>query len=1171
VDMLRGQGSKKQKIQFAMEEAELRSLQVPSSAYRGLLSPSKNSYLPTLREQAQDRMQQLQKRERQRQAAVTSNETQDSEGRLRLRQTESVQEQLALSDISTEQLDSIKRDFELHDGCLDLEQFVRAMLRSLRMSEDTQYTSPRKPVPQKVSFQVESDAVKSAPSREPASAVSKKAKGASRDISRTAAVIELFRGVDVHGEGFVTWDEVSNYLIEHGLAGNDEFTVNSIKTYEPSPVEDPKKHDTAVEKLVYLEEIDALVCMSQNDRHFRLYDPRRCTVRHDVAGHRGTVVNCCYVDEIGQIATTSADMTVCLWDGQQLTLRNRMPAKDVQLCLQWDANSRSLFSGSIDGTLSRWDIDNMCLAETSRKSKKPIPINDLLMIKDINLLASASSDGNLYLWDVALLKTKKTFKGPKKGIFSLSYSPDYQCLLTAGIDKEALVWNPYVEKLPIFRLNGHVHALCGITAVPGTPQILTADVKGFFCLWDMRNFRCVQSFGGGEGKTETNTFCAIPPHNRVAAGGAKVVLYDYMDERGGESVTDTAGVIDALYNPNAGAFYTMSRRTVKAWDAGSGQLVKVLRDVSTNEITAACLSENGRKIYLGDSKGRVCAHGVISGAFLTEFEKHNHDISCIRTQKGKDRVFTASWDGTVKVHQEEFRRRPQTKAEFKNHRDGVTCMACSTELSLLASGGTDMQVCLYDIKTLKFDTALARFHHIISGLDFLPARCLLAVADHGGILSMWRVRPHPDKWACVFHFRNIPQPGGPLLGDLEVATLLPQTSQRVPVKGVCFAGEEFHRSNRDAKRPTWLYTADAKGVIRCWDLTVMCERRGVVDVDVKELFELQRSGQLALSNVPRSNSAGDNHAHSRLSLQSSVTPSPNPILLPGSGDDGQHHAQHRSKNASGGPFLTGIEADDASDDGKNGPPLITTVRAAVAPTGSVGEHSGGAANASEVSEARLIYEAEGHNEAISTISLSCEPHALITCGHDQRVRMWSTRLKLLGTLLQNGDQSFRFPYNLEAAQRTKLEEANDLLRHINPQDLIAKKLPPVVTKKTYDIPSIARKNLQFRDPIEQFKLAAEQVISDPDADEEDCRILFEQMEKMRGTHYSLGDSADTAHLRLSRRAEQRNAHSMRHRCASLSKDEAYAAEALARAMSNLGADSYGTYSAMAHSLHPRAR
>ena len=37
------------------------------------------------------------------------------------------------------------------------------------------------------------------------------------------------------------------------------------------------------------------------------------------------------------------------------------------------------------------------------------------------------------------------------------------------------VWNPYVERVPIFRLKGHTHALCGVSIVPNTPQVLSAD------------------------------------------------------------------------------------------------------------------------------------------------------------------------------------------------------------------------------------------------------------------------------------------------------------------------------------------------------------------------------------------------------------------------------------------------------------------------------------------------------------------------------------------------------------------------------------------------------------------------------------------------------------------------------------------------------------------------
>ncbi|CAE7839823.1 wdr5 [Symbiodinium sp. CCMP2592] len=55
----------------------------------------------------------------------------------------------------------------------------------------------------------------------------------------------------------------------------------------------------------------------------------------------------------------------------------------------------------------------MTLADI-RKGNHKKAINDLLMAQDINLLASASSDGSILMWDTATMKPKKTFKGHKK-------------------------------------------------------------------------------------------------------------------------------------------------------------------------------------------------------------------------------------------------------------------------------------------------------------------------------------------------------------------------------------------------------------------------------------------------------------------------------------------------------------------------------------------------------------------------------------------------------------------------------------------------------------------------------------------------------------------------------------------------------------------------------------
>lgn len=1090
---------------MVLEDAELRSLRIPSTAHRGSLSPSKHSYLPTLQEQArEDRPQSIASRKGATEAPVEA----EKKGGHALPETH------VLTDLSADVLENVKAEFVENGGALNGEQFVRAMLRNLDGGSGKS--------------QVSTTQESASPMR-------------SASI-RAAAVMDLFSHVDVHGESSVTWEDVSNYFIEQGMSGGDEFTVDSIKTYEVSQVKDVSKHETPVEKLVYLEQIDSLVCLSRGSRNFRLYDPKRCILKDTVPGHRGTVINCCYVDAWSQIATTAADMTICFWDSH-LQLRNRLAAKDVQLCLQWDRVSRSLFSGAIDGTLSRWDLNNMTLADL-RKGNHKKAINDLLMVHDINLLASASSDGSILMWDTTMMKPKKTFKGHKKGTFSLAYSMDYHCLLTAGLDQEALVWNPYVERVPIFRLKGHTHALCGVSIVPGTPQILSADVAGTFRLWDMRSFRCVQSFGGNETTlNDLNTFCIMPPHHRLAAGASRVILHDYMDEWGGESVTDTGGVTDALYNPTVGEFYTISKQTVKTWNANTGVLFKVLRDITQDEITAACVADNGRKIYLGDAKGRVQSHGLQNGAVLSVFDQHPTDISCLSIWKGTNKVFSSSWDGTVKISTDEGSRPPQLKAEFKNHRDGVTCLRGSPELLLLASGSTDMQVVLYDLKTMKFETALSRFQHVIAAVDFLPKRCLLVVADQGGHISFWRMRPHPDQWTCIFHFRNLPI----INGVLPSVTEVPPPTLAVPVCALRVSEEQLFRQSEDGEEeiidPPLIHTADSKGVLRVWTVSAMCKKRGVHALDVKDLFEQQRSGKMT-SPTRGKTVRGQRTAATRGTSPGTSSPRLGKALSP--------------QNSIGAAFLTGLDLESENDIARSLDHQDPTRSQAV----SVAQSD---------TEVQLLFEEEGHDDAgIISMYLTEEPNAVMTTGLDRRVRTWSSQLDRLGTLMQSQDRHFKFPFDPQAAQEVRLQAAAELLEYLAPENRL--RLPPIPgasSRSAHDmllsLSSGKTKPTKKKDAEKAWRVTAEQVMQAPeDVEEDDFRMLFEQMERGSMAGYPLESKERLVKISKALQAKQ-----MVHRANALSKEEAFAAERLAHAMAALGGDDYGTYAAMASSLKVR--
>ena len=53
-----------------------------------------------------------------------------------------------------------------------------------------------------------------------------------------------------------------------------------------------------------------------------------------------------------------------------------------------------------------------------------------------------------------------------------------------------MIWNPIVHK-KIFMLKGHNHALVGVKWMPGTNQIISADISGMFRVWDVRTFTTI--------------------------------------------------------------------------------------------------------------------------------------------------------------------------------------------------------------------------------------------------------------------------------------------------------------------------------------------------------------------------------------------------------------------------------------------------------------------------------------------------------------------------------------------------------------------------------------------------------------------------------------------------------------------------------------------------------
>jgi WD40 repeat protein len=356
---------------------------------------------------------------------------------------------------------------------------------------------------------------------------------------------DLFGNIDVSGQGTIGWELFTNFIVNSNTSGLVN-RVDPVKKWTPSLVS--TQHSHAIDQMFYFSRLDRLVLFEQNQRSFKIVNPATLKVETEVFGHRGVLLGAAHVSHRNLLATSSNDLRISFWDGNTFLMRHQIRCHEVQMVLHWSEPRSILYSGGISGKIYGWDMESLA-------QQRPVlmvdghsdVVMDLESIPTMDVLASASLDTNICLWDMVTGNKRKTLKGGHtKGVCSLAYSSEYRFLASAGFDHEAVVWNPYVENL-ICRLKGHHCSLIGVEMNrSGGPEIITADVSGVVKVWDVRNFQCVQTFSGSAGNAKSlQSFALTDSSKRLVAASPhslhlfETAVIETFDETPGRTATPT--------------------------------------------------------------------------------------------------------------------------------------------------------------------------------------------------------------------------------------------------------------------------------------------------------------------------------------------------------------------------------------------------------------------------------------------------------------------------------------------------------------------------------------------------------------------------------------------------------------------------------------------------------
>ena len=149
--------------------------------------------------------------------------------------------------------------------------------------------------------------------------------GSREDI---AALIEMFRDIDVNGDEVMEWEEFTSHLVQLASTYGEDTTGSQLPHFTPSIVEDVSTHDRVCDVVRYVPALKKIVLFERNSRRFKVYstDLKALTT---VRGHRAPLLCCEYWEKV---APHTRDVRMQLSPTSALTLFPRCVCCRVGCC-----------------------------------------------------------------------------------------------------------------------------------------------------------------------------------------------------------------------------------------------------------------------------------------------------------------------------------------------------------------------------------------------------------------------------------------------------------------------------------------------------------------------------------------------------------------------------------------------------------------------------------------------------------------------------------------------------------------------------------------------------------------------------------------------------------------------------------------------------------------------